>query len=185
MDDGPPGTTAVKPQAFRQADRFTRADSPYLRRVVLRFVGVALFLSAAGMWLLDGAPRAGEVLLIKLGLSIVCFFAGAVLLTSPCGRDPGQRQLPATGYRQKGSMAVQPAPGIDEMSRRLATVGVAARAHEKSRRRLRIEFRTPGCTLHMLLNGRKSVLSRPASGEAGWRWPAFLPFAPHRNRGIG
>lgn len=185
MDDGQPGATAVKRQAFRQADRFARADSPYLRRVVLRIVGVALFLGAAGMWLLDGAPRAGEVLLIKLGLSIACFFAGAVLLTRPCGRDPGQFQVPATGYRHKRSMSVQPAPSIDEMSRRLGPAGVAGRAHTRPRRCLRIEFQTPGCALHMRLNGRMSTLSRPASGAAGWRWPAFLPFAPHRNRGIG
>lgn len=51
-----------------------------VRVVMFRIIGTALILSAAGMWVLPGSVQAGDLVLLKLGISIFFFFCGLALL---------------------------------------------------------------------------------------------------------
>jgi len=51
-----------------------------IRVVMFRVFGTALLLSASAMWLMPGSQLDGELMLLKLGVSIFFFFCGLALL---------------------------------------------------------------------------------------------------------
>lgn len=51
-----------------------------LRVVMFRVAGTALIMAAAGLWMVPGSLEDGELLLLKLGISIFFFFCGLALL---------------------------------------------------------------------------------------------------------
>lgn len=51
-----------------------------VRTVLFRVIGTALILSASGMWVLPGSQVDGDVVFIKLGVSIFFFMCGLALL---------------------------------------------------------------------------------------------------------
>lgn len=51
-----------------------------IRVVLFRILGTALVLGASGMWLMPGSQIDGDLMLIKLGISVFFFFCGLALL---------------------------------------------------------------------------------------------------------
>jgi len=51
-----------------------------IRTVLFRIAGTALVLSASGVWIMDGGQLDPELMLVKLGITVFCFFCGLALL---------------------------------------------------------------------------------------------------------
>ena len=47
-----------------------------LRTVLFRIIGTALILSASGVWIMQDGMLDPELMLVKLGITVFCFFCG-------------------------------------------------------------------------------------------------------------
>ncbi len=72
----------------------------HLRTVLLRGLGVGMVLSASGLWLFSGSDLDFELNLMKVGVSVLLFVLGVVLVTLKTPRtqpeacfDPVRREL--------------------------------------------------------------------------------------------
>ena len=72
----------------------------HLRTVLLRGLGVGMVLSASGLWLVSGGDLDPELNLIKVGVSVLLFVLGVILVTLKTPRtqpeacfDPVRREL--------------------------------------------------------------------------------------------
>ncbi|MGX9354110.1 hypothetical protein ACS3SW_02800 [Roseobacteraceae bacterium S113] len=53
-----------------------------LVHVICRFIGLAMIFASMGMWLAPGANWSGEVVLMKLGVSVFFAMSGLILFLS-------------------------------------------------------------------------------------------------------
>ncbi len=51
-----------------------------LRTVLFRIAGTAMILSASGVWIMQDGMLDPELMLVKLGITVFCFFCGLALL---------------------------------------------------------------------------------------------------------
>ncbi len=51
-----------------------------VRTVLFRIVGTALILSTSGVWIMYDGTLDAEMMLVKLGITVFCFFCGLALL---------------------------------------------------------------------------------------------------------
>lgn len=69
-----------KADAPETSVRLSFAPNYPLRVLMFRLAGVALILGSGALWVVPGSDAAGELMLLKLGISIFFFFCGLTFL---------------------------------------------------------------------------------------------------------